>query len=62
MAGVRVPRAGSLRVLQRPLERMSGAQRDHFRADHIGYIFQMFILAWSRCSTAGCGLPMPMPR
>ena len=44
LAGVTVPRSGSVRVLEQPLERMSGAQRDHFRADHIGYIFQMFNL------------------
>lgn len=44
MAGVAVPGQGSLRVLGRSLETVSGAQRDHFRADHIGYIFQMFNL------------------
>ena len=44
LAGVTVPNAGSLRVLDRPLEQMTGAERDHFRADHIGYIFQMFNL------------------
>ncbi|BCU06508.1 ABC transporter ATP-binding protein [Allochromatium tepidum] len=44
LAGVAVPRQGSLRVLGRPLEATGGARRDHFRADHIGYIFQMFNL------------------
>ena len=44
LAGVTVPSAGSVRVLNQSLERMSGAERDHFRADHIGYIFQMFNL------------------
>ena len=44
LAGVTVPRAGSVLVLDQPLERMTGARRDHFRADHIGYIFQMFNL------------------
>lgn len=44
LAGVAVPRQGRLRVLGRPLEATGGVQRDHFRADHIGYIFQMFNL------------------
>ena len=44
LAGVTVANAGSLWVLDRPMEQMTGAERDHFRADHIGYIFQMFNL------------------
>jgi len=44
LAGVAVPEAGSVTVLGRQLQRMSSVQRDHFRADHIGYIFQMFNL------------------
>jgi len=44
LAGVAAPRQGSLRVLGRPFEATGGARRDHFRADHIGYIFQMFNL------------------
>ena len=44
LAGVTVPSTGSVRVLSQSLERMTGAERDHFRADHIGYIFQMFNL------------------
>ncbi len=44
LAGVNIPQAGSIRVLGQSLERMNGVQRDHFRADHIGYIFQMFNL------------------
>jgi putative ABC transport system ATP-binding protein len=44
LAGVAVPEAGSVTVFGRPLQRMSSVQRDHFRADHIGYIFQMFNL------------------
>ena len=44
LAGVAVPQQGSLRVLGRPLASLSGADRDRFRADHVGYIFQMFNL------------------
>lgn len=44
LAGVNTPQKGSLQVLDHPLEAMSSVQRDHFRADHIGYIFQMFNL------------------
>jgi len=44
LAGVTTARHGSVRVLDRPLERLSGVERDHFRADHIGYVFQMFNL------------------
>jgi putative ABC transport system ATP-binding protein len=44
LAGVAVPQQGDLVVLGQPLQRLGGVQRDHFRADHIGYIFQMFNL------------------
>lgn len=44
LAGVLDVQEGSVRVLERELARMSGAQRDTFRAVHIGYIFQMFNL------------------
>ena len=44
LAGVMVPRTGSIRVLGQDIGRMGGAARDHFRADHIGFIFQMFNL------------------
>jgi putative ABC transport system ATP-binding protein len=44
LAGVTTPQAGSVRVLGEPLERLGSVQRDHFRAHHIGYIFQMFNL------------------
>ena len=33
LAGVTVANAGSLWVLDRPMEQMTGAERDHFRAD-----------------------------
>jgi putative ABC transport system ATP-binding protein len=44
LAGVTKAVKGSLRVMDRDLERLGSVQRDHFRADHIGYIFQMFNL------------------
>ncbi len=44
LGGVVTPRAGSVRVLGRELSALSGAQRDRFRADHIGYVFQLFNL------------------
>jgi putative ABC transport system ATP-binding protein len=44
LAGVIVPQRGSVRILGRDLGTLSGAERDRFRADHIGYIFQMFNL------------------
>jgi putative ABC transport system ATP-binding protein len=44
LAGVTTAQAGSVRVLDRTLERLGSVERDHFRADHVGYIFQMFNL------------------
>jgi putative ABC transport system ATP-binding protein len=44
LAGVAVPQRGEVRVLGERIDRRGSAQRDHFRADRIGYIFQMFNL------------------
>jgi putative ABC transport system ATP-binding protein len=44
LAGVLTASAGAIRVLGQELGAMPGAARDRFRADHIGYIFQMFNL------------------
>ncbi len=44
LAGVTTAGAGSVRVMGQALERLGSVQRDHFRADHLGYIFQMFNL------------------
>ena len=44
LAGVVVPRSGSVTVLDRQLEHLSGAERDRVRADSIGFIFQQFNL------------------
>ena len=44
LAGVTTAEQGSLQILGKRLERLGSVDRDHFRADHIGYIFQMFNL------------------
>jgi putative ABC transport system ATP-binding protein len=44
LAGVVIARAGTVRVLGRDLGTLGAAERDRFRADHIGFIFQMFNL------------------
>lgn len=44
LAGVTVPRQGEVRVLGTRLEQLGGVARDHFRAHHIGFIFQLFNL------------------
>jgi putative ABC transport system ATP-binding protein len=44
VAGVVTPSEGSVRVLGREIGVLGSAQRDRFRADHIGFIFQMFNL------------------
>ena len=44
LAGVLQARRGTERVLDRDLVTMSGSQRDAFRAEHIGYVFQQFNL------------------
>ncbi|HVY04878.1 MAG TPA: ABC transporter ATP-binding protein [Burkholderiales bacterium] len=44
LAGVALPQAGTLKVLGEEIGRMRGAARDRFRADHVGFIFQMFNL------------------
>lgn len=44
LAGVNPPQQGRIEVLGQPLDQLSPAARDRFRADHIGYIFQLFNL------------------
>ena len=44
LAGVLKPDEGKVNVLGRNLASLSGARRDAFRAEHIGYVFQMFNL------------------
>lgn len=44
LAGVVVPGAGTITILDTDLALLGGAGRDAFRARHIGFIFQMFNL------------------
>lgn len=44
LAGMALPQRGELRILGQSLKALSPGERDHFRAQHIGYIFQMFNL------------------
>jgi len=44
IAGVLTPQQGAVTVLGHRLNSLSGAQRDRFRSDHMGVIFQMFNL------------------
>jgi putative ABC transport system ATP-binding protein len=44
LAGVLLPREGIVSLLGTPWASLSGARRDAFRADHVGYIFQQFNL------------------
>jgi putative ABC transport system ATP-binding protein len=44
LAGILVASEGQVRFMGRDWAAMSGARRDGFRADHIGYVFQQFNL------------------
>ncbi|MDR3381859.1 ABC transporter ATP-binding protein [Cupriavidus basilensis] len=44
LAGVLLPQQGTVRVLGTVLGALSASQRDRFRADHIGLVFQQFNL------------------
>lgn len=44
LSGLLTPNEGSVTVLDQRLDRMTNRQRDHFRAKHIGYVFQQFNL------------------
>ena len=44
LAGIVTPQQGSVRVLGQDIGKLGGAARDRFRADHIGFVFQMFNL------------------
>ncbi len=47
IAGVLAARQGQVQVLGADFTALSGAERDAFRADHIGLVFQMFnLLPW----------------
>ena len=44
LGGVMIPREGAIRILGTALSSMPARRRDRFRADHVGFIFQMFNL------------------
>jgi putative ABC transport system ATP-binding protein len=44
MAGVLSPTRGSLKILNQDMAKMSNIQRDAFRGEHLGYVFQSFNL------------------
>lgn len=44
LTGIMIPQSGHISILETRLNRLSQAERDKFRARHIGYIFQQFNL------------------
>ncbi|MBL4830579.1 MAG: ABC transporter ATP-binding protein [Aliivibrio sp.] len=44
LAGIVSPTSGSINILSQEQSQLSNTQKDKFRADHIGYIFQQFNL------------------
>ena len=44
IGGVTSPREGAVRILGSDISRMPSRHRDRFRADHVGFVFQMFNL------------------
>ncbi len=44
LGGVAVPESGGISIMETDMAALGGARRDAFRADHIGFIFQMFNL------------------
>ncbi len=44
LAGVNLPTTGEVKILGQTVNSLTGARRDHFRSDHIGFIFQLFNL------------------
>lgn len=44
LAGINTPQQGQIKIFDTDISQLSSRQRDKFRADHIGYIFQQFNL------------------
>ncbi len=44
LGGVLMPQHGEVRILGQVINKMGSVRRDRFRADHVGFIFQMFNL------------------
>lgn len=62
LAGIALPRSGSVTLLGQPLTAMSGARRDEMRAAHIGVIFQLFNLVPYLSVLANAVLPCRFSR
>ncbi len=44
LAGVSLPTSGIVKILGETISSLPGSRRDHFRSDHIGFVFQLFNL------------------
>jgi putative ABC transport system ATP-binding protein len=44
IGGVLRPRSGSVRIIGVPIHELGASERDRFRGEHLGFIFQMFNL------------------
>jgi putative ABC transport system ATP-binding protein len=44
LGGILLPEKGDITLLEQDIAKLSGKQRDKFRSDHIGFIFQQFNL------------------
>ncbi|MCP4320657.1 MAG: ABC transporter ATP-binding protein [Alteromonadales bacterium] len=44
ITGINQAQSGKIQVLDKTLSRLNSRQKDHFRANHLGYIFQQFNL------------------
>lgn len=62
MSGVLLPQAGTIRVLGKGWGEMSASQRDRYRADHLGVIFQMFNLVPYLSALENVLLPLKFSR
>ena len=62
LGGVLSPRHGTLRILGVGISEMPARRRDAFRADHIGFVFQMFNLVPYLSMIANVTLPCRFSR
>ncbi|CAA0090020.1 Lipoprotein-releasing system ATP-binding protein LolD [Zhongshania aliphaticivorans] len=44
LAGILLPNSGTITILDKPINKLSGRKRDKWRAQHIGVVFQQFNL------------------